>query len=101
MGKVGVTAVPVEKSLFPTCGDDFEAEEEEEAVFRRGEARLEDYYLMTVGGYHPLTDEVELTALDPKGRNMIPECLKKIRRFPSKVAGAMGAALTSGKIQNL
>ncbi len=93
VGKVGVTAVPVDKSVFLACAD---SDEGDQAAFRRGQDRLAEYYLMTVGGYHPLTDEVELMALDPKGRNMIPDCMKKMKPFPSRVAGAVGAALTSG-----
>jgi hypothetical protein len=47
---------------------------------------------MTVGGYHPLSDEVNVIPLDPT-----TDCIKdwKPNAFGTKIAGSAGAAITT------
>jgi hypothetical protein len=58
---------------------------------------LSDLFLLLIGGsgYNGLSDEVELTSLDPKN-NPVPERLKSLNKFPLKIWFGGGGVFSSG-----
>ena len=52
-----------------------------------------DYSLLIGGSYteSDKADTVEVAGLNPN-HNIVPECLKVLNNFPTKIAGAVGTA---------